>query len=274
MKVYLAVFLKFMDYEANRIDLKKFKSIKELDEYTTHFKNSDEIKKRFSRDIQEFLLDSRKNKAYRETKKGIPKTYLSAYYIEDNEIKFVKICYRDSEDVIYLEPAEFFEKLEYVIIDTKTAFENSGILSSYDLDKYLKNMSIFKLKYSGEELSYLRRYISGFDTDDYLRNFLSLVRRRFYKMPYEEREKYLRFSLNELKEIDMVNSNTGIIETVDEVIEPHIPLRDRYVDDCNDEMFMQLVDNERYEELFNNYEIDKILKYSKSMKYPLGLRRK
>ena len=88
MKIYLAVFLKYMDFNETRMNLCEFDSVKELDDFTTNFNDSGEIKKKYQRDIQEFLLDNRKNYAYSETKNGVPKITLSAYYIENNEIHY------------------------------------------------------------------------------------------------------------------------------------------------------------------------------------------
>lgn len=275
MRVYLAVFLKYMDTKANRLNLLEFDSIQELDEFTQKFQSSNDIKALYCIDIQEFILDARKNKAYRETKTGLPITYLSAYYLENQELNFLKVNYKDKQDIILLTVDEIMTTMIWIMEKIKKwKWATKGVLTSDALLEYLEILSFFKIRLSQEELFYLKRAIVTLD-ERHLIKFMARIKLKLMKMERKEQYAILRFEKQKLQEfLENIWNKYDIVDDGKLENNSTISLRDRIVDDCDDETFMNLVDKENYEELFKNYELEKILRYSRDMKYPLGLRRK
>lgn len=275
MRVYLAVFLKYMDTKANRLNLLEFDSIQELDEFTQKFQSSNDIKALYCIDIQEFILDARKNKAYRETKTGLPITYLSAYYLENQELNFLKVNYKDKQDIILLTVDEIMTTMIWIMEKIKKwKWATKGVLTSDALLEYLEILSFFKIRLSQEELFYLKRAIVTLD-ERHLIKFMARIKLKLMKMERKEQYAILRFEKQKLQEfLENIWNKYDIVDDGKLENNSTISLRNRIVDDCDDETFMNLVDKENYEELFKNYELEKILRYSRDMKYPLGLRRK
>ena len=94
-------------------------------------------------------------------------------------------------------------------------------------------------------------------------------------MDKEDRYYYLLSLTNlcNLKET-VIKTKHGVIKNLNIPLEKTVLIHQRIVDDCYDEYFMKLIDDENYEELYNNYDVSEILKYSRDINNPLGIRRK
>lgn len=252
MKAYLSIFLGYGDSLNTRINLIEFDNIKDLDVYTKKFENSIEIKKIFQNDIQEFILESRFDKAYKENKNGKPIVRLVAYVYYDNYIRYIPILFKSEE---ILEDI----KAENICINLEKTEKFNIFLQDYG---YLLGNSkeVSNLKYMYKKSG--QRYC-------YKKKILDILCVRIRRSSDDFKYFYLRTlaKICDLK-IKDIEINLGLEESLSKVD------KSRIHEDCNDEQFIKLIDDENYEELFKEYNLEKILIYSKEQKNPLGTRRK
>ena len=134
-------------------------------------------------------------------------------------------------------------------------------------------LSFFRIKYTDEELDCLRKYISGFDKR-YLERFTTLLKSRLKRIDKKKLYGMLRYNVVKMKKEHLrIIEKYNIYREYEKDIENE-EKTDKVVSDCNDDYFMNLVDKENYEDLFNNYDLDEIIRYSNDSDNPLGARRK
>lgn len=257
MKTYLGIFSKFMDPSYKNIRLLIFNSIQELDKYTGKFNNSEEIKKEFSSVIEEFVLESYANKKYKETKNGKPITYLSAYIMDNGNLRFIPILYKNDKIIKTGQKSSIKERLlqdEYF----KKLLKKYYYLLSYSSD--MKTL-IYRYKHSGSK--YYKKII--------VNELMSMISRLNDDYKYF----YIRVLCNICNLVEkVVVTEYGTIENIDISDEEMVLVRKRIADDCTDERFIKLVTDEDYENLFNEYSIEDIVNYSSDSNNPLKVRRK
>ena len=71
-----------------------------------------------------------------------------------------------------------------------------------------------------------------------------------------------------------VKTSFGTVTVIDIPCDKAVLKRLGIVSDCRDIKFIQLVEEENYEKLYNDYSIDDIIHYSLDKKRPIGSRRK
>lgn len=205
MKVYLSAFIGFKDSKYEHIVLKEFNNVKELDNYTKKFNNSNEIKRKYQGDIQEFLMDinTRDNengeKSLRFTKDGKPIVYLSSFTINDqNGWRFIDTLYKDSDKIVVLTIKEVLKKIEYYIERIKEYNEKYKYNSlPHGTKEYFKALGIFRIGYSEYDRNLLYRYLKG--DENALGVFLERIKEYLKSKDKGELYGILRFNKLELR---------------------------------------------------------------------------
>lgn len=257
MKAYLGVFQKFMDFNEERMNLLEFNSIEELDKYTQKFNNSGEIKKDFETDIQEFILQNRFSKSYKETKSGKPILYLSAYVIYNGRLRFIPVLYKG-----------------YTVTRNKKAKNiTTSLLNNDNFEKFIE-----KYSYLLGDSHYIKDLIYSYKKrkqESVKKLIINELISRISTAKGDERYYFFR-TLMELCNLIEVKIDTkyGSIKNINILNEQTRLVKDRIAEDCSDERFIKFIVEENYEELFNNYDLDEILMYSSDGDNPLGVRRK
>lgn len=259
MKVYLAVCLRYYDDELIRENLMTFNSVKELDEFTKKFHNSNEIRMYFQDEIQCFLLDYRNHPKYKETKDSKPISYITTYSInEKNGWRFIDTFYKDSDKIVILTINDLLAKMSFIVNHIKCyKYIINGYLTSDDIKEYLRALGIFRISLSQEEIYYLKKYISGVD-DSSLEKVLLLLKRQLLKLPEDKRYTSLRFKKDDLEKYELSFLRTYNLKQ--EVAKDEYEI----VDGCKDDFFVNLVQTKNYEDMFKYYELDEIVKYTKN----------
>lgn len=249
MKIHLAIVIGETGYI--REDLYVASNIKEFDTYTSQFNDSEEIRLKYQNIIQEFLLDYRNEVKKRETKYGNYRGRIAAYYIQNNQIQFIKIAYRGKpvvrgydelgtvdEQLMFLK--ERFEKASKDIERFK--LNNRNIFTSRKIQIYSEQFAKFGYILSEDEIYSLRLYFENNDSK-YLKDFFDKMKSRLKKK-------------NLLLSGDMVDSNIEL----DENLENNKTTVD-VSNDCNDDLFIKLYSEEDYDNLYNLYDLEEMEKY-------------
>lgn len=161
MRVYLGAFLHYTQGLEKNFPIKVFNSIKELDNYTKEFESSKDIKKAYLGDLQEYVLDMRKNKKiYHETKEGKPVMYICAYYInEKGEYNFIPIMYKSNANAMLVPKKSL---LKYLREEFQRIHEFIRSQSKYTGDEYVlfKNVTDkFGIRLSNNIIDLMKIYI-------------------------------------------------------------------------------------------------------------------
>ena len=300
MKYNLKLFLKYNSPNSVNLNLASFRSIMELDHLTRKFSDSSSLKNYFANDIQEFILDLRDNKNYRENKDKMPITYLLACEKDLKSMNFFKIAYM-SDAVFYLKDNELYDYILDVFLNIalninaykKSANDNTraknkkhyGKERSFaDADIFLKELGNAGITFplSEEAISYWLKFYCHNDVASLKRfyNSLKIIRKKGEGKWLDSYNRILLSSSNIQKYLPILksalvkNGNYCLESEGKDISSVGTIHLDRYTDDVDDDNFMQFIRDENYDELFANYDVDKILKYSKDLKNPLGLRRK
>lgn len=277
MKAYLAVFIGYKDPLIRREVLKEFNSVKELDNYTKKFKDSSEIKEKYKDIVEEFILYYRDSDIYKERKDEQPIVYLSSYTInKQNAMRFIDTMYKDDKSIVFLKVNELIEKINYIInriSEYNEMFYN--IKNPHGINEYTQALGIFRIPFAKYDKDLLYRYLKYDDKKSY-DIFLTRIRNYFKSKSEEERYEMLRFN-----KLDLRNHHLMILEKYNKYKDEELEVeklrsneKDRFVTDCDDEYFKEFVNNEKYQELFANYDLDEIMRYSGDKENPLGVRRK
>lgn len=283
MKVYLGVFLGYKDNKAIRENLLEFNTIKELDEYTKNYEKSIEIKRVFRENIEELIMygydqaKKGKGRLVKENKDGKPIVYLSAY--TENEhggIKFIDVMYKNRKEIVFLKIDELIHKILFVIrrIKKYDVVSRSGF-EPYKLTEYLHSLNFLNISFTRHEIDFLKRYIETGNEKD-LDNFKKVLKRDLLELNDNKLYGMLRFNEIDLKKYTLFILEKYNMYRLEEEEEQTKRLNDnnQFVSDCDDDYFKELVNNEEYEKLFNNYDLDEIMRYSGDKENPLGVRRK
>lgn len=247
MPVYLSIFLD--QYGEIRETLEKFNSISELDNYTSQFVNSDEVRKIHIDKISEFLLDYQQEVVKRETKYGNQRGRITAYYEYKDKKQIIKIAYKDKPVTrrynelnslkeqlkfikeLYNDVTKIFEKYNYIRIAGKIR-----ICAYY----YAK----FGYLLSEDEIYSLRLYYKN-NNVKYLDDFFNKIKWRLKKNYQNQPIKSMMLSQEEL-------------ENIEQELGQDVNNGDSIRDGCTDQLFIELYKNKKYEEMYNLYDLDEI----------------
>lgn len=253
MKVNLSIVL---DKDLNiKEDLYEASSLKELDEYLLKFRDSKEVREKYKDIIQEFLLD---NRSYLEklTIKSNGRICIT-FSGKTNILRTVPAIYKDSDKLMNTRECikKIQEELKYSNILKELYNKKGYLLSDYERDTIRLYFNSTNPKYKDEFIGYFSYRL--LKTNDNLRYY------------------YLRSLMNLCHlTTKSIKIKSGIIDNIDFEMPTRTSLvRNNIASFCEDDRFMQYLDNEDYEDLFNEYSIDDIVKNSIDEKNPLGIRK-
>lgn len=252
MDLYLALFLKYKDYQQLRYNLIKFNNLDEAINYTKQFEDKTDIKRLFQDELQEFIMDSRKTSSYHEDKKGKPINYLCLYYKDsDNNLRFLPVLYKNDKES-YFSKREYIKKIVTFISDYRK--ENNGRL--IECINLLMDNGI-RYHFSNDELYSFNKYLKT-GINNYLYELAIKMINNLKKMDSG------RLKLLLIKDKNEVKKETINISSKSEIIK----------DNCNDERFIKLVNANDYDALFREYDFDTIFSYSIDKEKPIGSKRR
>lgn len=265
MKAYLAIYSRYHDAQGRKMNLLEFDSVNELDKYTKNFTDSSQIKKKFQREIQEYIMDDylHGDNAIKETKDGRPIVYLTAYVENKHKaIRFIDVMYKDSKDIVILKISEIVGKMRYIIEKIKTyGFKHNR---RYKLKEYIRALNIFQIPLSECERDLLKKY-AYYDNEKALDSMIAFLKNDLARIDKNKAYGYLRFNKKELqKAIAMINEKYNIYRELIEQEHQSDEEKIEYAKDLTDERFQGLVDDRNYEQLFNEYDLDEIVCYIKN----------
>lgn len=238
----------------NRQDLYSCKTLKELDEYLLNFKDSGEVREKYLDDISEFLLDNMnyvKESEKRNNRLNNGRICI-VYEGNDDQLRMFSIIYQNGGKL--MEMTRCFSKIRSELNNDEKIREllnrKRYLLSQYEID-LISDYLMYPVSYK----RYKRIFINGFIA-------------RLEKLNDDNLYMYLRSIMNIcglLYGKGYIKTKQGDIGNVDINMPSKTNLRrDLIVDDCHDELFMQLYQSGDYERLHELYDIEEIDKYIKN----------
>ena len=262
MKVFLSIVL---DYNGDiRENLCEADSLIDMDRFLNKSRNSSEIREEYRDIIQEFLLDNRKylekldKRSIEEGRK--PRKYLGritlCFYGKGHILRFIPILFNNE---LLMNEGSCYRRMRESLLDDKV------LKKVYEEKRYL--LSQF-------EIDTLHNYFNK-HLDKDKKYFIDEFIHRIKLMNKDFRYLYFRSLAHTLSLVNkiVVRTKYGNISNISVLENKTVLVRDRIVNDCLDDYFINLVDKGDYEELFSLYSLDDILKYSSDIDNPLGLRR-
>lgn len=228
----------------NRQDLYKTSTLKELDDYLLSFKNHLEIRDKYLDDVSEFLLDNMNYIRENEKKnKRVNNGRICITYIgKNNEIRMFPIIYRDDPKLMSRDNCLRKIKREFNDDDKLRELINRKryLLSDHEIG-LITNYLMYHVSYK----KYKRIFIN-----DFISRLTGLSDDKLYM--------YLRSLMNlcDLKTSRVIPTKYGDINVYEDNISERAVLQN-----CDDELFIKLYNEEDYESLYNLYDADVIHKY-------------
>ena len=237
----------------NRIDLISFDTLSKLDNFIMkRFKKTVDVRKKYEQEISEFCLDNMSFIIKENTKNK--RNWLGSIVILADERNYddkteklykIPIIYQNDKKMLSKEDClkKIREKLNDKSVVRKIFEEKRYLLSDYEKDLLIKN-------YSRSDDKYLKSFIGNF----------------YNRLKHLKSDEILYFycrclmntcSLNEL----LIKTKFGTIDNIDlnMKIDTNIVKKNSY---SNDAYFNSLINDDNYEELFNIYSIDEIVRDS------------
>ena len=252
MRIFHLSFL--LDYSGyNRIDLVSFYELSKLDDFIMErFKNTKDVRKKYDANISEFCLENmdfikNENKKNKRNWTGSIAIICEERDKEDKTLLMYKIPIIYQDDKKMLSKEECLNKIKERLKDKKIVGkifnEKRYLLSDYEKDLLIKD-------YNRSDNKYLKSFVGNF--------YNRLKRCQDDELLYFYCRALMHVcGLNELS----IKTKFGNISHVDKTI-PHNTEVVKKTGFSKDEYFNTLIDEERYDELFNIYSADEIIEKS------------
>lgn len=238
-EISLALFIDKYNVNNHYYVLKKFKNVHELDDFTSKFKDYEELRKYFEVDISEYLMDNRKIVSENETKNKKFKGRISAFYYNSRkEMEFIEIKYQKRKVVrnylLLNNQSDAISFMKKVIDIALEKLNKKPLLKRDKVYYYINILEKYNYHVSPEEKKYLYEYFNYPSDKNY--NDIILIMKTNVKRQFK------------LKEEKMINE--ALEQSLEKVI----------IDDDADEFFKY--NSYSDENLFLYHDIDEIDKYS------------